>query len=154
MELFNLKWIVQDKPADYECLLPDQYINHFQNNKEITSKAFLSKNLKAHLDTDLNSYVYCPQTYDFSFPEEAKRFVKDYYANCLFCILKRHVAYFRERMGERWAEVGEEARRLVHARDEVWASKGDRIYFFGMKMKPPFVGDCNVVCGFCGDRHR
>lgn len=139
MELFNLKWIVQDKPSDYEQLLPDQYINHFQNNKEITSKSFLSKNLKAHADTDLNFYEYCPKTYDFSFPEEAKRFVKDYYANCLYCILKKHISYFKLKVGERWNEIRSEADRLIAKRDEVWASKQDRIYFFGLKTKPPFV---------------
>ena len=52
VEMLHLKWIVQDRPIDYETLLPHQYFNHFQNNKEITSKSFLKKNLENYLMED------------------------------------------------------------------------------------------------------
>ena len=98
-ELFHLKWVVQDKSTDYEGILPDQYINHFQNNKELTSKSFLKKNLETFVDAELPHYEYFPKSYDLSSPEEAKSLAKDYLMNCVFVLLKKHLIYFCRRFG-------------------------------------------------------
>ena len=135
VELFSLKWIVQDRPSDHEALVPDQYINHFQNNKELTSKSFLKKNLEHHFESDLPTYEFFPKSYDFSFPEDAVKFGRDYYVNCLFCILKKHVLYFRRKLGPALAEVeAERDRLLAHMQRD--RDLKERVYFD--KMKPSF----------------
>ena len=135
IELFNLKWIVQDKPSDYENLVSDQYINHFQNNKELTSKSFLKKNLENYYEAETPYFEYFPKSYDFSFPEDAVKFSKDYYTNCLFCILKKHILYFRKKTGSNYSEVEKERDRLKLQMEEDKTLK-ERIYF--SKMKPTF----------------
>ena len=139
VELFHLKWVVQDRPADYESLAPDQYINHFQNNKELTSKSFLKKNLESHYESEPPTDEFFPKSYDFSFPEDAAKFAKDYYVNCLFCILKKHVLYFRRKLGPRFCEVEAERDRLAA---QMRADQGlkERIYFDKLKPGFKFVG--------------
>lgn len=101
VELVSLKYITQDKDDDYKNLLDDQYINHFQNNKEITSKSFLTMNLKNHLSSELPTHSFFPRSYDFSSPEQVKYFKMDFFTTVLLEILKEQINYFKKAIGER-----------------------------------------------------
>lgn len=60
-----------------------------------------------HVDYDFPIIEHIPKSYDFSFPEEAKKFKRDYYMNCLFCLLKKHVQYFKSKLGNEFYKVEE-----------------------------------------------
>jgi len=95
----NMKWLAQDKDSDYSGLLEDQYINHFQNNKEITSKSFLNTNLNNYIESEIVIEDFYPKCYDFSFPDQLVYFKSEYFATVLFIILKKHIIYFRQKLG-------------------------------------------------------
>ena len=138
IDLFHLKWVAQDKPSDYGSLVPEQYFNHFQNHKELTSKSFLKKSLDAWVGEPESGLVpadYLPLTYDLSFPEDFKKYIQEYYLQALNAILKKHVLYFMRKTGKGWLEVEAEASRLsllMKKDDEL----KERIYFD--KIKPTF----------------
>lgn len=137
-ELFHLKWVVQDKASDYESILPDQYINHFQNNKELTSKSFLKKNLEMFVDAEIPHDEYFPKSYDLSSPEEAKALAKDYLLNCLFVVLKKQIVYFCRRFGGLAGlrtHLAAETARIAELLQRDRESK-ERIYF--SRLKPSF----------------
>ena len=127
-ELFYLSWITQDKQPDHDNLTPDQYINHFQNNKEITSKSFLKKNLENFYDGDLDFYDYFPRAYDFSFPQASKNFVGDYLRNTLFCILKKTLVYCEIQSEHSWFLVEKEKYKIEELIDQEKNMK-ERIWF-------------------------
>lgn len=137
-DLFHIKWIVQDKQSDYDNLAPEQYINHFQNNKEITSKSFLKKNLENYFDGELQLYDYFPRSYDFSFPQATKSFVNDYLTNTIFCILKKTLLYCEVKFQDQWGLVENEKYQLERAIQEEQKMK-DRLYFENMKPTPKLV---------------
>lgn len=43
--ILNLKYVTKASDDYFSNILDDQWINHFQNNKELTSKSFLAKNM-------------------------------------------------------------------------------------------------------------
>lgn len=127
-DLFHLKWITQDKQIDHDSAAPDQYINHFQNNKELTSKSFLKKNLENFYDGDLELFDYFPRAYDFSFPQASKNFVSDYVTNTLFCILKKTLVYCEIQSEHTWSYVENEKYKIEKLIEEEKSLK-ERIWF-------------------------
>lgn len=126
-DLFHLKWISQDRQSDYDSLAPDQYINHFQNHKEITSKSFLKRNLETFHDGDLQLFDYFPRAYDLSFPQQSRSLLKDYFTNTIFCILKKTLLYCEVQYQDRWFLVEHEKYRIeksicehVTLKDRLW----------------------------------
>lgn len=100
VRLFNLKWVVQDRDLDYEDLGDCQYFNHFQNNKEITSKSFLKKNLSSYFDPSIEVSTFFPRCYDFASPKEIKEFKKDYFENSALIILRKNIKIIKKKLGK------------------------------------------------------
>ena len=47
-QFFDLRWAVTDTDEDYKGLGPGDLFNHFENNRELTQKAGMLKNLQNH----------------------------------------------------------------------------------------------------------
>lgn len=141
-DLFHLKWITQDKQPDHDSLVPDQYVNHFQNNKELTSKSFLKRNLENFYDGDLELFDYFPRAYDFSFPQASKSFLSDYITNTLFCILKKTLVYCELQSGHTWCLVEKEKYRIEKLIQEEKNMK-ERIWFEKLKTGYKLVSPCD-----------
>lgn len=137
-DLLHLRWVAQDKQSDYDSLAPDQYINHFQNHKELTSKSFLKKNLENFHDGDLQIFDYFPRAYDLSFPQQSKSLLKDYLTNTIFSILKKTLLYCEVKFQDQWGLVENEKYHLEKAILENRNLK-DRLWYERMKPTIKFV---------------
>lgn len=94
---FNLKWCYNDCDSDYKNLKPGQFYNHFPNNRELTTKSGLAKNLKSITDFNVNIDNFFPRCYDLSDNLQINELTNDYYRTCIFNIIKKvHLGFFVE----------------------------------------------------------
>jgi len=76
---FDLKWTLQARDIDHSRLKDDQVTNHFQKNREITTKVGLGNNLKTcKWITDHDMDEFFPRCFDLSDPLERHDFVEDF----------------------------------------------------------------------------
>ncbi len=92
---FDLKWVYTDVPEDYRNLSDGQYLNHFRNNTELTTKGRLLVNLAQHTSHKLALSHYYPTSYDLGNDVERGNFVRAFELNSLYCLIKQHVRYFK-----------------------------------------------------------
>ena len=88
-QAFDLRWTFNDCEADYKSLRPGQYFNHFPNNRELTTKSGLHKNLRQVMDHSTNIDTFYPRTYDLGDGTQVNEFIKDYQRTCSFNIIKK-----------------------------------------------------------------
>ena len=62
--MFDLKFMSKKKDLDYVNLLDSQYINHFQENKAITAKFGLTRNIRNLAAVAKDSSLIFPRCYD------------------------------------------------------------------------------------------
>lgn len=91
--LWDFKWCVTDLEEDYKSLQGCDLYNHFQNNRELTTKAALLKNLHQY-QCDEPVYGmsddFFPRCYDMSSLVEREDFILDYCRQCALLVLRRH----------------------------------------------------------------
>ncbi|KAL4467012.1 hypothetical protein ABPG74_010609 [Tetrahymena malaccensis] len=95
---FDLKWTLLGKDIDYDNILPNQIVNHFENNSKICSKIGLLnslKNLYWFDNADLNSFF--PQCFDMNDPDEFNDFVKNFKLSKAISVLKKYLRLFLEK---------------------------------------------------------
>jgi hypothetical protein len=89
--LFDLKWVATDTDEDYATLGPYDWINHFQNNRELTQKAGLLRCLRQlHVSEQSPIDSFFPRSYDLSEPTEVADFVLDFRRSAAVNILLKH----------------------------------------------------------------
>lgn len=66
------------KNIDYVNLLDCQYINHFQENKSITAKFGLARNIRNLATLGKDSNVFFPRCYDMNDVAELEDFYEDF----------------------------------------------------------------------------
>ena len=59
-------------------LLPCQYVNHFQENKAITAKFGLTRNIRNLADLGKNPHAFFPRCYDINDVTELEDFYEDF----------------------------------------------------------------------------
>eukprot|EP00397_Hematodinium_sp_SG-2012_P000667 GEMP01000668.1.p1 GENE.GEMP01000668.1~~GEMP01000668.1.p1 ORF type:complete len:1775 (+),score=410.32 GEMP01000668.1:168-5492(+) len=91
--LWDFKWCVTDLEEDYKSLRDGDLYNHFQNNRELTTKAALTRNLRQFQSDEPafgQSDDFFPRSYDMSNPSERDDFTLDFCRQCAFLVLQRH----------------------------------------------------------------
>lgn len=90
--LWDLKWCISDSDPDYRELQDGSWYNHFQNNRELTTKIGLANNLRQlaveeHVDID----EFFPRCYDMSVSSEREDFVLDYRRCAALNVAQQHL---------------------------------------------------------------
>lgn len=88
---YHLKWCFNDSDYDYKALKPGQAYNHFQNNRELTTKSGLLKNLRNITDFKVNIDKFFPRCYDLGDGVQVKELIKDYNRTAILNILKKYI---------------------------------------------------------------
>jgi tubulin monoglycylase TTLL3/8 len=63
---FDLKYTVKKAEIDYVNLLDNQIINHYQNNKALTSKYGLCLNLRNRIAEEVDIDSFFPRCFDIT----------------------------------------------------------------------------------------
>ena len=88
---YHFKWCFNDSDYDYKALKPGQAYNHFQNNRELTTKSGLLKNLRNMTDIRVNIDSFFPRCYDLGDGVQVKELIKDYNRTAILNVLKKYV---------------------------------------------------------------
>lgn len=64
--IYDLKFMSKKKNIDYVNLLEGQYINHFEENKNITAKFGLCRNIRNLAAINRDPNIYFPKCYDIN----------------------------------------------------------------------------------------
>mmetsp|Transcript_6459 Transcript_6459/g.15704 ORF Transcript_6459/g.15704 Transcript_6459/m.15704 type:complete len:1394 (+) Transcript_6459:99-4280(+) len=89
---WDFKWCATDSEADYRNLLEGTLYNHFQNNRELTTKVGLLQNLRQLCVNDMVDIdSFFPRCYDMSCASEHKDFILDYRRGAAFTVATVHV---------------------------------------------------------------
>ncbi len=94
-EFFDLKWTLKYRELNYDGLQPYQYVNHFQRNGELTTKAGLLhniKNLAWYRGIDVDQFY--PSSYDLA-DVEVPDFIEEFKATKAESMLKSHLSKAR-----------------------------------------------------------
>jgi len=79
---FDFRWTLKGRDCDYKNLKPNQIVNHFQNNIELTKKVGLSKNLKnlvLYKNVDVDNFY--PRCFDLFDKLDFEDFIEDFKLN-------------------------------------------------------------------------
>eukprot|EP00746_Dinoflagellata_sp_MGD_P142823 gnl/MRDRNA2_/MRDRNA2_75738_c0_seq1.p1 gnl/MRDRNA2_/MRDRNA2_75738_c0~~gnl/MRDRNA2_/MRDRNA2_75738_c0_seq1.p1 ORF type:complete len:2073 (+),score=350.92 gnl/MRDRNA2_/MRDRNA2_75738_c0_seq1:285-6221(+) len=102
--LWDLKWCTTDCDEDYKRLEETDLYNHFQNNRELTTKAGLARNLRNFsIEEHVDIEAFCPRTYDMSKECEREDFVLDYRRSAALNVLLQHSRLSKARQQKRGA---------------------------------------------------
>lgn len=104
-KIFHLKWTVTDCEEDYRYLQEGMLFNHFQKNRELTTKVGLTNNLRrfgCEGQADVDRFF--PRSYDMSSASEVQDFVLDFRRCAALGVLKQHL---------RLAARAEDKRRMM-----------------------------------------
>jgi len=88
---WNLRWCSTDSEEDYRHLHEGDLYNHFQNNRELTTKAGLARSLRqlsVEFQVDIDSFF--PRCFDMSVAIEREEFVLDFRRSAAFSVLRQH----------------------------------------------------------------
>ena len=86
--MFTVKWDYGDTNIDFANLQPHQFVNHFPDSRELTTKQGITKNLNAMASCGSVSGhrladEYFPRSFDMSDPNNVKIFMKEFHQTAL-----------------------------------------------------------------------
>ena len=73
-------------------------INHIYNNRELTCKNRLTKNLKS--EQNRTKGLFYPLTFDFAFDDQRQAFEEEHFKIITFQVLRNHISYFKRKRGQ------------------------------------------------------
>jgi tubulin monoglycylase TTLL3/8 len=76
--MYDLKFMSKKKNIDYVNLQDFQYINHFQENKAITAKFGLARNIRNLATLAKDSTAFFPRCFDMNDVAELEDFYEDF----------------------------------------------------------------------------
>ena len=94
-QAYDLKWTFNDCDQDYKFLKPGQFFNHFQGNRELTTKSGLLKNLRSLMEYGSNVDEFYPRSYDLGDTIQIQEFQQDYIRTSVFNIIKNYTKLFK-----------------------------------------------------------
>ena len=95
--LFDFKWTYLDTEVDYANLMDGQFFNHFQNNKELTTKSGLIENVRSCAEHGTGFWSFFPRAYDLGHINQMKEFQEDFERTALMNLLKKHWQYIKSK---------------------------------------------------------
>lgn len=112
-QIFHLKWTVSDSEADYCELREGALFNHFQKNRELTTKVGLANNLRRFAcEEQVDIDRFFPRCYDMSSASDVQDFVLDFRRGAALNVLRQHLRL------SAWAA---ERQRLMEVAKMDWA---------------------------------
>ncbi|CAE8632927.1 unnamed protein product [Polarella glacialis] len=91
-QLWDFKWSVTDAEHEYRDLQDCVLFNHFQNNRELTTKVGLANSLRMlAVDEQVDIDAFFPRCYDMSATSEREDFILDYRRCAALNVVKQHV---------------------------------------------------------------
>ena len=76
---FDFKWTIRTAEIDFPRLLPHQIVNHFAQNRHVTTKVGLSKSLQSlQWFEDVDKDTFFPRSYDLNSREDVQTFTEDF----------------------------------------------------------------------------
>lgn len=87
---FDVKWTLKIKDINYDILKPQQIINHFKNNVQLTKKSGLTKNLKNLIFKNIDIDNFYPRCYDISERNDFEDFMEDFKITKVISLLKEY----------------------------------------------------------------
>lgn len=94
-QAFHLKWSFSDSDNDYKVLRPGQLFNHFLNNRELTTKSGLLKNLRNVCEHNVSIDKFFPRCYDLGDNVQVREFTNDFQNTAIINIIKKHAIYYQ-----------------------------------------------------------
>lgn len=100
---------------------PHQFYNHYPDNREITTKAGLCKNLWTNCshETELRTSEFFPRCYDLADSKQVDGFIEDFNSTAIMSIVKVYAEHF-EKDRELRNIKREYDQRLEYANPEVF----------------------------------
>ncbi|CDW84976.1 protein monoglycylase ttll8 [Stylonychia lemnae] len=97
--MFHIRFDITDKEGNQNKLRNSQWYNHFPNNREITTKAGLCKNLwqQCPYDYELQVSKFFPRCYDLSDQKQIDIFVTDFQQTAILSIIKVFANHFLDK---------------------------------------------------------
>ncbi|CAE7236290.1 TTLL3B [Symbiodinium sp. CCMP2456] len=92
--MWHLKWTVTDSETDYRCIQEDSssLYNHFQNNRELTTKVCLTRNLRRlAYEEQVDIDTFFPRSYDMGSPSEVEDLILDFRRSAALNVLRQHL---------------------------------------------------------------
>lgn len=89
--IYDCKFVCKKKDIDYVNMLDCQYINHFQENKSITAKFGLARNIRNLASVGRDHSIFFPRCYDLNDVAELEDFYEDFKYSHVRGILARFV---------------------------------------------------------------
>lgn len=92
---YTVKWDYGDTNLVYDRMKPHQFVNHFPDTRELTTKQGITKNLNqvTDIETDVNSFF--PRSYDLSDRREVDLWVQDFNQTAILNIIQKHCELFQ-----------------------------------------------------------
>ncbi|CAE8638633.1 unnamed protein product, partial [Polarella glacialis] len=89
--LWNVKWCTTDCDDDYRSLQDGDLYNHFQHNRELTTKVGLQRSLQLlACDEKVDIDSFFPRSYDLSLSSEREDFILDFRRSAAVNVLRHH----------------------------------------------------------------
>lgn len=92
--MWHLKWTVTDSETDYRCIQEgsSSLYNHFQNNRELTTKVCLTRNLRRlAYEEQVDIDTFFPRSYDMGSPSEVEDLILDFRRSAALNVLRQHL---------------------------------------------------------------
>ena len=130
---FDLKWVYIDNENDYKFLIDGQFYNHFQNNKELTTKIGLTNNLKEFSEYGVNFDEFYPRCYDLGNDKDLMEFSADFEHTNMMILLKKHIKYFKLKKKNLIKEIKME----LKINEEKKKTRNDKVILMKMIKRKP-----------------
>eukprot|EP00929_Paragymnodinium_shiwhaense_P089544 TRINITY_DN49692_c0_g1_i1.p1 TRINITY_DN49692_c0_g1~~TRINITY_DN49692_c0_g1_i1.p1 ORF type:complete len:1309 (-),score=228.17 TRINITY_DN49692_c0_g1_i1:60-3986(-) len=104
--LWHLKWRATDCDADYADLTEGELFNHFQGNRDLTTKAGLMRSLRKldYSDGRIRVESFFPRCYDMSQASDREDFILDFRRCAALQVLRQH-----KKVTARLADTGQQS---------------------------------------------
>lgn len=129
---FNLLWTLRDTDISWDALRPDQWVNHFEGARALTTKSGLCRSMRnLGWAEAAESRTFFPRCYELGSSVDADEFVHDFRTTAACSVLRRHVAH-PQAWARRWgahprgfralssAVAAMEASVMPHIDEDTW----------------------------------
>lgn len=84
---YTVKWDYGDTNLHYERMKPHQFVNHFPDTRELTTKQGLTKNLNNCTEVGVDVSSFFPRSYDLSDRREVDLWIADFNQTAILNLL-------------------------------------------------------------------
>lgn len=97
---YTVKWEYDDTKLHYTKMKQHQFVNHFPDSRELTTKQGLTKNLNSLTEAGTDVYSFFPRSYDLSDRGEVDLWIKDFNQTAILNVVQSHAELFQKIVSE------------------------------------------------------